>query len=324
MDGVYEAARPGVDDGRMYTITTTLGTAHPIVCAPMAGVAGGRLARAVSAAGGLGMIGAGGSASPEWIGEQAATAGADGLPFGIGLMAWVPRLSEQLAAVTALTGRSRPALVSISFGELAGPIAMLREAGLRTACQVGNGADLQAALQAGVDVVVARGSEAGGHGRDEVDAATLLDLALAATDRPVLAAGGIADGADVDRVLRSGAAGAWCGTAFLTCREGENSPASRAALAGAGATRYSRVHDVAQGIAGPREFGGRAVETPFVRAWAGREEEMTAVAKAEHAAGRAADDPALTPLYAGTGVTRLGPETDAASVLASLIRVDHP
>lgn len=307
----------------MATITADLGITHPILCAPMAGVAGGRLARAVSDAGGLGMIGARGSASPVWISEQAAIAGAGGAPFGIGLMAWVPQLGEQLAAVTALTGRSRPALVSISFGELAEPIATLREAGLRTTCQVGNEADVEAALAAGADVIVARGREAGGHGRDEVDAATMLDLALAATDRPVLAAGGIATAADVARVLLAGAAGAWCGTAFLTCREGGNSPSARAALATADTTRYSRVHDVAQGIDWPREFGGRAVETPFVRAWAGREEEMTAGAKAEHEAGRAAGDPALTPLYAGAGVARLGPETDAASVLASLTRVDH-
>ena len=300
------------------SINETLGTTHPIVGAPMAGVAGGRLARAISVAGGLGMIGARGTASPEWITEQAGTAGASGLPFGIGLMAWVPQLDAQLEAVTALTGADRPALVSVSFGDLARPVATLRGAGLRTACQVGNAADLDEALTAGADVIVARGSEGGGHGRDEVDAATMLDLALAATDRPVLAAGGIATGADVARVLAAGAAGAWCGTAFLTCREGENSPAARAALAVATDTRHSRVHDVAQDIAWPREFGGRAVATPFVRAWAGREEEMTPPAKAEHAAGRAAGDPGYVPLYAGVGVDLLGAETDAASVLATL------
>ena len=55
----------------MPSLTDTLGIHHPIVCAPMAGAAGGRLAHAVSSAGGLGMIGARGSASPEWIAEQA-------------------------------------------------------------------------------------------------------------------------------------------------------------------------------------------------------------------------------------------------------------
>src|SRR5699024_2537449 len=58
-------------DEDMTLLTDALGTRVPVVCAPMAGVAGGRLAHAVSAAGGLGMIGAGGAASSEWITEQA-------------------------------------------------------------------------------------------------------------------------------------------------------------------------------------------------------------------------------------------------------------
>lgn len=302
----------------MASLTRTLAITHPIVCAPMAGVAGGRLAHAVSAAGGLGMIGARGASSPEWITEQAAIAGAGGTPFGIGLMAWVDEVDDQIDAVLALEGERRPALVSVSFGALAAPVARLREAGLRTACQVGNAADLAEAIDAGADVVVARGGEGGGHGRDEVATADMLARALAATDRPVLAAGGIATGGDVARALAAGAAGVWCGTPFLTCVEADNTPAARAAIIAASSTTYSRVHDVAQDLAWPREFGGRAVSTPFVRQWAGDEDAMTADARAEHAAGRAAGDPGYTPLYAGTGVGRLSAETDAATVVRAL------
>lgn len=302
----------------MASFTDTLGIHHPLVCAPMAGVAGGRLARAVSTAGGLGTIGARGTASPDWIAEQASLAGEGGAPFGIGLMAWVPQLADQIAAVIALAGERRPALVSVSFGDLAEPVARLRDAGLRTACQVGNRADLAEALEAGADVIVARGGEGGGHGRDEVGTAEMLDLALAATDRPVLAAGGIATADDVARVLSSGAAGVWCGTPFLACAEGDNSLDARAALIAATATRYSRVHDVAAGIAWPREFGGRAVDTPFVERWAGSEDAMTDEAKAEHAAGRDVGDTDYSPLYAGVGVDRLTAETDAATVVAAL------
>lgn len=302
----------------MLPLTDALGIRHPIVCAPMAGAAGGRLAHAVSAAGGLGMIGARGNASAEWIAEQAALAGAGGTPFGIGLMAWVPELKAQLRAVSDLVGEQRPALVSVSFGELGEPVARLREAGLRTACQVGNEADLDAAIAAGADLVVARGGEGGGHGRDEMGATDLLARALAATDRPVLAAGGIATAADVARVMAGGAAGVWCGTAFLTCREADNTPQARAAIIAADATRYSRVHDVAQGIAWPREFGGRAVATPFVERWTGEEDAMTGEAKAEHAAGRDRGDSEYTPLYAGVGVGRLSAETDAAEAVRAL------
>lgn len=303
----------------MTALTDLLGIRHPIVCAPMAGVAGGRLAHAVSAAGGLGMIGAGGSATPEWIAEQAALAGAGGTPFGIGLMAWVPQLSTQLDAIIALAGEQRPTLVSVSFGDLTEPVARLRGAGLRTACQVGNAADLELALAAGADLIVARGAEGGGHGRDELGTEAMLDLALTTADRPVLAAGGVSTADDVARALGQGAAGAWCGTPFLTCVEADNTPRARAALIAADDTRYSRVHDVAQGLAWPREFGGRAVATPFVRRWAGDEDAMTADAKGEHAAGRERGDTGYTPLYAGVGVDRLTAETDAASVVRALV-----
>lgn len=303
----------------MSTVRDTLGIRHPLVCAPMAGVAGGRLAHAVSSAGGLGMIGARGSASPEWITEQATIAGEGGTAFGIGLMAWVPQLDTQLAAVIALEGQQRPALVAVSFGDLVEPVARLRAAGLRTACQVGNPADLEEAIAAGADVIVARGGEGGGHGRDELGTEAMLALALATADRPVLAAGGIATSDDVARVLGEGAAGVWCGTPFLTCREADNTEQARAAIIAAGSTRYSRVHDVAQDIAWPREFGGRAVATPFVERWAGREDSMTDDARAEHAAGRERTDTDYTPLYAGVGVDQLTVETDAATVVNALV-----
>ncbi|WP_338749621.1 NAD(P)H-dependent flavin oxidoreductase [Janibacter alittae] len=302
----------------MSPLSDTLGIAAPIVLAPMAGVAGGRLAHAVSSAGGLGMIGTRGSSSPDWIREQAAIAGEGGTPFGIGLMAWVPHLRTQIETILALEDEARPTLVSVSFGDLAEPVRVLREAGLAVACQVGNAADVAAAAAAGADVVVARGGEGGGHGRDEMATDEILALALESTDRPVLAAGGIADAADVSRLMAAGASGAWCGTAFLTCREADSPHAARSAIGASAYTRYSRVHDVAQGLAWPREFGGRSVATDFVLAWAGREDEMTDEARAEHAAGMERGDVDYTPLYAGVGVDRLGAQTDAAEVVSAL------
>ena len=90
-------------------------------------------------------------------------------------------------------------------------LVQVREAGFAVACQVGNAADLAAAAAAGADVVVARGGEGGGHGRNEMATEEILALALQETDRPVLAAGGIADAADVSRVMAAGASGVACG-----------------------------------------------------------------------------------------------------------------
>jgi nitronate monooxygenase len=295
-----------------------LGIRVPVVGAPMAGPGDGRLAAAVSAAGALGMFGVGPAREGDWIAEQAAVAAGGGSSYGLGLMAWaLERNPGQLDAVLALS--PRPALVSVSFGAVAEPVRRLREAGLRTATQVGNLADLRDALAAGVDVVVARGAEAGGHGRNELGTLPLLQLVLAgAGEVPVLAGGGIIDRRGVAAVLAAGAAGAWVGTAFLGCREAANTPAARQQLFAASSTGYGRVFDVAQGLAWPREFGGRAVRNAFFDHWAGREDELDDEASATHAAGVLAGDWTVAHLYAGEGVAALTEERSAAEVVASL------
>ena len=74
----------------------------PIIGAPMAGVAGGELARAVSRAGGMGMIGIGGAHSADFVTEQCAVPAADQLPFGVGLMIWVLESRPDLLAAKKL------------------------------------------------------------------------------------------------------------------------------------------------------------------------------------------------------------------------------
>ena len=68
----------------------------PVVCAPMAGAAAGELAAAVCRGGGLGMIGVGGAATPEWVSEQCKIAGSAGRPFGVGLLAWLTTLASSM------------------------------------------------------------------------------------------------------------------------------------------------------------------------------------------------------------------------------------
>jgi nitronate monooxygenase len=143
----------------------------PVVGAPMAGVGGGGLAAAVSAAGALGMIGVGPFASGEWIATECAIAATTGRPFGVGLMGW--SLSAHLDQLEA-TIQAGPALVSISFGPYEHHVRALQEAGIAVATQVGTVDEARAAEQAGVDVVVSRGGEGGGHGRNEVGTLLLL------------------------------------------------------------------------------------------------------------------------------------------------------
>src|SRR6202050_533092 len=130
----------------------------PIVNAPMGGVAGGRLAAGVSAAGGLGMVGMGTARSTSSLhAELPQVTGT----FGIGLVDWVMRKEAGLfeAGLAA-----PPVLISVSFGTDLSWVSRVHDAGIAAATQVYNGAEARRAEDAGIDLIVARGSEGGGHG----------------------------------------------------------------------------------------------------------------------------------------------------------------
>ncbi|MGH3159383.1 MAG: NAD(P)H-dependent flavin oxidoreductase [Streptosporangiaceae bacterium] len=309
--------------------TEMFGVDVPIVGAPMAGVSGGRLAAAVTAGGGLGMIGVGNSTTAAAITAEVQVArqgGGLGLrpgdrhgPFGIGLMAWA--LSANPAQFDA-TLEASPALVSLSFGDLMPWALRFREAGIRIAVQAGHVQDARAAADQGVDVIVARGGEGGGHGRDAVGTLPLLQGVLDAVDVPVLAAGGIVTARGLAAVLAAGAAGAWIGTALLASPEGMHTAAAKDRVRAARETdtSYGRVFDVAQGVPWPREYGGRALANEFSRRWAGREDELAAdqEAQAQLADARKAGDYDIAYLYAGQGVGLVNQERPAAGIVADL------
>ena len=301
-------------------LTRTLGIDVPLVLAPMAGVCDGRMAAAVSTAGGLGMIGV----SPGWSGadveEQAAVAASAERPYGIGLLAWA---LERDAAALEATLESDAALVSVSFGSFEEPVQRLKAAGKLVTTQVGNLQEARRAEEAGVDFVVARGREGGGHGRDDLGTLALLQIVLESARVPVVAAGGIATAAGLAAVLAAGAVGGWVGTAFLCCRESAFPAASRERLLAAGdtATAYGRVFDVAQGAAWPPEYGGRALRNRFFDEWVGREDDLAANPDARHAyaAARRSHDFDVAVIYAGQGAALLRNETTAAEVVAGFV-----
>ncbi|GAA2407288.1 nitronate monooxygenase [Nonomuraea africana] len=281
----------------------------------MAGIGGGRLAAAVSRAGALGMIGVPASASAQWIAEQAAVAGEDGLPYGIGLMAWaLPGNPAQLDAVLA----ARPALASVSFGPYARYVRPLQEAGITVVTQAGTTEEALEAEQAGVDAVVARGGEGGGHGRNDVATLPLLEGVLDAVRIPVLAAGGIVTGRGLAAVLAAGAEGAWAGTAFMACVEATVPAAAleRILAAKETSTAYGRVFDVAQRLGWPPEYGGRALRNAFFDRWAGREDELDDQAVAELADARGAGDFDIAYIYASQAVGMVRERRPAAEVVA--------
>ncbi|WP_067856545.1 NAD(P)H-dependent flavin oxidoreductase [Nocardia shimofusensis] len=280
-----------------------LGLRVPVVNAPMGGVAGGRLAAAVTAAGGLGMIGMGSAATGDALRRELAHTEPVTGPFGIGLVDWVVARRPELLEIAIA---ARPALIAISFGEDLSWAARVREHGIRTATQVFTADHARRAADAGVEVLVARGLEGGGHGAIEMATVPLLDAVLAAVDIPVLAAGGIGSAASLAAVLAAGAGGAWIGTALAACAESSLSATGRQAmLAADGAdTVVTTAVDVALGYPWPAHFPSRVLRNDFVTAWTGHEDALRADAGARDTlrAGIAADDPRVLPVDAGQGV----------------------
>jgi nitronate monooxygenase len=298
-------------------LTTRFGLRVPVVSAPMAGVAGGQLAAAVSRAGALGMIGVGANTTPEWIESECRIAAAAGLPFGVGLQAWaVAEAPAQLDA--AMT--SGAAMVSVNYGPYERYVRPLQRAGFVVATTIGTLQEAREAAESGVDVIIARGSEGGGHGRNFVSTLPLLQSVLETVDTPVLAAGGIGSARGLAAVLAAGAAGAWVGTAFLTCAEGTVSDVERSRLFAAHDTDtvYGQVFDIGARARWPREFGERSVRNKFFDEWVGREDELATDngALERMARARRDEDYEIACLDAGQGVELLRHKTNAAEVVA--------
>lgn len=286
-----------------------MGLRVPIVNAPMGGVAGGRLAAVVTAAGGLGMVGMGTAGSVASLREE--------LPhvagrFGIGLVDWVMRKETGLfdAALAA-----QPVLISVSFGTDLSWVSRVHDAGIAAVTQVYNGDEARRAQDAGIDIVVARGCEGGGHGDAAIGTLPLLDTVLDAVSVPVLAAGGIASPRSLAAVLAAGASGAWLGTCLSASNEALTTDAQRSALIKARETdtESTRVFDIVRHLPWADRFPSRVLRNDFVARWTGHEGELSddPNAEAELIAADAADDRRIAAVDAGQGV---GMVTDAAPV----------
>jgi NAD(P)H-dependent flavin oxidoreductase YrpB (nitropropane dioxygenase family) len=222
--------------------TKLMGVELPIVQAPMGGASCPALAAAVSNAGGLVML------ALSWHGPDALrneirqTRALTDAPFGVNLVLAFPQ-EDRLAACLA----EGVSLVSFFWGDPAPFVRRVHDAGARVATTVTSAHEAQEAVEAGVDVLVAQGWEAGGHVRGEVATLPLVAAITAALPRtPVLAAGGVADGRSVAAMLTLGAAGAWIGTRFLASHEAAIHPDYRERLLAAAETdtAYTRLFDV--------------------------------------------------------------------------------
>ena len=258
--------------------TELFGITYPIMSAPMGLHSGGRLAGAVTAAGGLGSFGGiHPGKDPDWIeAEIATTRSATDGPFAIGFINdFIPYFEPLFDA--ALNAATPPAVIALSFGDPQPWLDRAKKIGARVMCQVQTLDEAARAVEAGADVLVVQGNEAGGH----TGTMGLLPFLAAAAHRwpdvPLLAAGGIADGRTLAAALTAGADGAWVGTAFMATPEAvEVHDINKRLIVASdgGDTVFDLAYDIVSGLPWPEGLGLRLRRNRFTDEWAGREVEL--------------------------------------------------
>jgi len=298
-------------------LTTTLGIRQPVLLAPMDIVSGARLVRAVSEAGGLGILG-GGYGNRSWLEQECAKLNGVSAPFGIGFITWSLAKQPELLDVALA---ARPRAIMLSFGDPAPFAPAIKDAGALLICQVQDEAMAVQALQAGADVLVAQGTEAGGHGASR----TTLEIVPAVVDRaaglvPVVAAGGIADGRGLAAMLMLGASGVLLGTRFYASQEadGADEAKRRICAAPSGSTVRGIIFDLSRNNVWPAPFTGRCLVNDHARRWMGREVELlqnVAGVAAEYAAARASGNYDIAAVIAGEAVGLIHDLPPAAEIV---------
>jgi len=299
-------------------LTAMFGLQHPIVLGPMGGVSGGHLAATVSNAGGLGLVG-GGYGDPAWLRtELSRVKEAARLPWGVGLITWsIDRSVFELAL------GYRPNAFMLSFGDPRPYAQAIKSAGCKLICQVQGLEEARLAQEAGADIIVAQGTEAGGHGGARATLPLVPAVVDAVAPTPVLAAGGIADGRGLAAALMLGAHGALIGTRFCASPEalGHDRAKQRIVAARGNETARTRVFDIVRGYAWPQAYTGRALRNRFLERWDGRERDLATALETEHAAYQVAArdgdfDTAL--VWAGEAVGLIKTVEGAAALVARI------
>jgi nitronate monooxygenase len=284
-------------------------------------VAGARLTMAASAAGGFGILG-GGYGEKTWLEQETAKLSRCPAPFGIGFITWSLSKRPELLDIALNAG---PRAIMLAFGDPKPFAPTIKAAGVRLICQVQTEDMARQALDAGADVLVAQGSEAGGHGASR----TTIDIVPAVVDLaagrvPVVAAGGIADGRGLAAMMMLGAAGVLLGTRFYASIEadGADEAKKRICAAASGNTVRSIIFDLSRNNVWPAPFTGRCLINDHARRWMGRELELlqnvNAVA-AEYAAAKAAGNFDVAAVIAGEAVGLIHDIPSAGEIVERIV-----
>ncbi len=304
-------------------ICDLLGITHPIVLGGMATGTAAELVAAVSNAGGLGTLGASGRTPAEIHEQTSRIRERTTAPFGLNVLLF---FHDDAALAAALA--ERPAVMAFAWPtadqSLAEVYARAHDVGARVMHMVSRVDEALRAAEAGADVIVAQGSEGGGHVGVMGTTALVPQVVSAVAPKPVLAAGGIADGRGLAAALALGASGALLGTRFLATHEAPIHPNFKQAIVASDGhdTDLTEIPDLITGRVWPGAFA-RTWRNAIVREWAGREWELRQRqprVAAEVAAARAAGDAERTPLLFGQDAGLIDAIEPAGDIVARIVR----
>ena len=299
-------------------LTEMFGLQYPIILAPMGAVAGGHLAATVSNAGGLGLVG-GGYGDPAWLRTELSRVKEEARrPWGVGLITWSIN-----GSVLDLALGYRPNAFMLSFGDPRPYAPAIKSAGCKLICQVQGLEEARLAREAEADIIVAQGTEAGGHGGGRATLPLVPAVVDAVAPTPVVAAGGIADGRGLAAALMLGAQGALIGTRFYASAEalGHDRAKQRIVAADGNETARTRAFDIVRGYGWPPLYTGRALRNRFMERWDGRESDLAVALEIERPAYQAAaaeGDCDTTVIWAGEAVDLIKSVESAASLVVRI------
>jgi NAD(P)H-dependent flavin oxidoreductase YrpB (nitropropane dioxygenase family) len=248
-----------------------LGITHPVVLGGMASGTSVPLVAAVSNAGGFGTLGVTGLSAAQMRDQIAAIRAATDKPFGVNFLLFRTEEASFNAALEA-----RPPVISFAWArpeqDLRPYFQRVHDAGLLVMHMAGEVSEGVRAAEAGADVLVAQGTEGGGHVGWMASMALVPMVVQAVAPRPVLAAGGIADGRGLAAALSLGAAGVLVGTRFLATDESPLHANLKQAIVRSDGhdTVLTEIPDIAAGQVWPGAMA-RALRNRFIEQWAGRE-----------------------------------------------------
>ena len=248
-------------------LTDFLQIKYPIFNAPMATSATAELAGAVSGSGGFGMLGMGSTVpDPEWLEFQIKRVREiTDNPFGVGFITSVDGIGELVEVAI----RNKVDLIGHSFSDPSPYIADAKNAGIKVLAQVQTVEQAIHASEIGVDLLVAQGTDGGGH----IGHIGTISITPAVVDAcpgiPVLAAGGIVDGRGVAAALALGASGVWVGSRFVASNEWFGTAWAKQALTEVGTddTVNTKSYDLATDAPFPFHIGHRVIRNKFTDQW---------------------------------------------------------